>query len=320
MTTEEFAAKAKGIARMDYLRMDVDRLGQIFAKGLGKSQNLSRLAGLSRQMSYFFRVYLISLAENRNDNFWKHLKAQKFREISPRPKDEKSDCKDLLFIYAGGDDLFVSGAWDQIVEFSFDVYQSFRAFTGQHPDITLSAGIGLQTVKYPLYLAAKQSGQAEDAAKKGGRDRLSLFGEVFQWNEWLGQLDEEHLPTNDKTYLASESAPKLFGILPFVQKLADRLDQRYSRSFVYNLLSTAQLQKRTIEEIQDKNSRQAKDIQYYLHLPRVAYTPVRLPSEVAKSNIGTSPNNPRNAPYFGAIATWIELLNRNVNHDNTADD
>jgi CRISPR-associated protein Csm1 len=44
--------------------------------------------------------------------------------------------QDLLFIYAGGDDLFVSGAWNQVVEFTFDVYQSFRAYTGNHPDIT----------------------------------------------------------------------------------------------------------------------------------------------------------------------------------------
>jgi CRISPR-associated protein Csm1 len=313
MTAEEFALRAEGISRVGYLRMDVDRLGQIFAKGLGKHQNLPRLAGLSRQMSYFFKVYLNSLAENRDQNFWQHPQPQNLKALKPQPKTEEHDRKDLLFIYAGGDDLFVSGAWDQIVEFSFDVYQAFRAFTGQHPDITLSAGISLHSVKYPLYQAADQAGQAEDAAKGDGRDRLSLFGEVFQWDEWLGNLDKGHLPVNDKAYLKSESAPALFGILPFVQQLSNELNQGYSRSFVYN--TTAQLQKRMVKEAQDKNPTQVKDIQYYLHLPRVAYTLARLPSEVAKSDIGTSLKSPRNARYFGAIATWISLLTRQTRPD-----
>ena len=64
----EMAEKAKGISRVGYLRMDVDRLGRIFAEGLGENQTLPRLAGLSRQMSYFFKVYLNSLAKNRLAN------------------------------------------------------------------------------------------------------------------------------------------------------------------------------------------------------------------------------------------------------------
>ena len=65
MRAEEMAELARGIKRVGYLRMDVDRLGQIFAKGLGDNQTLPRLAGLSRQMSYFFKVYLKSLAVNQ---------------------------------------------------------------------------------------------------------------------------------------------------------------------------------------------------------------------------------------------------------------
>jgi CRISPR-associated protein Csm1 len=314
MTAEEFASKADGISRLGYLRMDVDRLGQIFVKGLGDHQNLPRLAGLSRQMSYFFKVYLNRLAEYRDQNFWQPLQL----------KPEKQGRRDLLFIYAGGDDLFVSGAWNQIVEFSLDVYQAFRAFTGKHPNITLSAGISIHPAKYPLYQAAEQSGQAVDKAKEDGRDRLSLFGEVFQWNEWLGQPDQVQFTAEDKAYLQDESMPELFGVLPFVQQLSTKLTQSYSRSFVHHLLITAQIQKRMVKEAQEKNPSQIKDTQYFLHLPRVAYTLARLPSEIAKSDIGTSLKSPRNARYFYAIATWISLLTRqtrpdrnltNTNHD-----
>jgi CRISPR-associated protein Csm1 len=317
ISAQEMVEAAKGIPRVGYLRMDVDRLGKIFTEGLGKHQNLPRLAGLSRQMSYFFKVYLNSLAEYRDQNFWQPLQTQHFRTVSTQPDDEKSDRKDLLFIYSGGDDVFVSGAWNQIVEFSFDVYQAFRAFTGQHPDITLSAGISIHPAKYPLYQAAEQSGQAEGAAKGAGRDRLSLFGEVFQWNEWLGQPDQVHFTAEDKAYLQDESIPKLFGVLPFVQQLSTNLNQSYSRSFVHHLLITAQIQKRMVKEAQEKNLSQIKDTQYFLHLPRVAYTLARLPSEIAKSDIGTSLKSPRNARYFYAIATWISLLTRQTRPDRT---
>jgi CRISPR-associated protein Csm1 len=315
ISAQEMVEAAKGIPRVGYLRMDVDRLGKIFAEGLGKYQNLPRLAGLSRQMNYFFKVYLNSLAEYRDQNFWQPLQNQHFRTISTQPNDEKSDRKDLLFIYAGGDDLFVSGAWNQIVEFSFDVYQAFRTFTGKHPEITLSAGISIHPVKYPLYQAADQAEHAEDAAKGAGRDRLSLFGEVFQWNEWLGQPDQVRLTDEDRAYLQNEFMPELFGVLPFVQQLSTKLNQSYSRSFVHDLLITAQIQKQKVKEAKEKNSEQAKDIQYYLHLPRVAYTLARLPSEVAKSDIGTSLKSPRNARYFSAIATWISLLTRQTRPD-----
>ncbi|MEB3150092.1 MAG: type III-A CRISPR-associated protein Cas10/Csm1, partial [Sphaerospermopsis sp.] len=207
MRAEEMAGKAKGIKRVASLRMDVDRLGQIFAKGLGENQTLPRLAGLSRQMSYFFKVYLNTLAKQRPKNIKQLL-----------PKDEPYN---ILFIYAGGDDLFISGAWNEVVNFAFDVYQSFRSYTGYNPNITLSGGISIDTPKFPLYQAAKSSGHAEDAAKGNGRDSLGLFGEVFKWDEWLGikDINDDNLDSDIKKYLSSENKPEFLGILPFVQIL-----------------------------------------------------------------------------------------------------
>lgn len=245
------AAKRAGcIPRVGYLRMDVDKLGQIFAKGLNEKQTLPRLSGLSRQMSYFLKVYLNSLAKDRKTNFLlpringiKVLENTQFLDI-------KNQHKNLLFIYAGGDDLFISGTWNEVVDFAFDVYQCFCAYTGNHPDITLSGGISIADIKFPLYQASAESGQAEDAAKANGRDSLGLFGEKFKWSEWLGRKDVEvsELETFDsetKKYLGTGSKLELFGILPFIQVLEDS-EIGYSRSFVRNLLDTARLQNQKI--------------------------------------------------------------------------
>ena len=314
MRTNEMADVAKGIPRVGHLRMDVDRLGRIFAEGLGEKKTLPRIAGLSRQMSYFFKVYLNSLAKERKVNIPKAIKQL-------TPDDERLN---LLFIYAGGDDLFVSGAWNEVVEFAFDVYQSFRAFTVNNPDITLSGGISIADAKFPLYQAAKQSGKAEDAAKDNGRDSLGLFGETFKWDEWLGIDDVKAIKSEIVTYLKPEAKPELLGILPFVEILENQqIGLNYSRNFVRNLLATAQIQKQALKKIKDKKineknkkekeqqKAEMKETRYFLHLPKVAYTLARLPTNVLDNpKFRKSLKSPYNAPYFRAIATWIELLNR----------
>ena len=310
MSAREMVKKVQGIPRVGYLRMDVDRLGQIFAKGLGKNQTLPRLAALSRQMSYFFKVYLNSLAEKRLDNLPKDIK---YLTPNSRPN--------LLFIYAGGDDLFVSGSWNEVVEFAFDVYQCFRAYTGQNPDITLSGGISIDDAKFPLYQAAKSSGKAEEDAKGNGRDSLGLFGQVFKWDEWLGTVEAAGIDPSLKKYLHLEAMPSLLGVLPFVEILQNQLEINYSRSFVRNLLATADMQEQMIKQNKNKAVEQLRDIRYYLHLPRIAYTLARLPSNVRDRPdfvpVRISLKSPYNAPYFRAIATWIEFLNRSQQNANT---
>ena len=317
ITAEELAEASQGIKRVGYLRMDVDNLGRIFAEGLGEKQTLPQIAGLSRQMTYFFKVYLNSLAEDRDNNLPQDENYTKI-EISDNKKRDN-----LLFIYAGGDDLFISGAWNEVVEFGFDVYQSFRAYTGYNPDITISAGISLAVPKYPLYQAADDSGKAEDASKDNERDSLTLFGETFKWDEWLGSknLSIDTVEAKDKKYwdivTPKPKQPKLLGVFPIVNKLNSlEISKDYSHNFVRNLVNVSNLQRQKLKEIaEERKTRdyeyEDKDIKYYLHLPQIAYTLDRLPKKVLDDeDFRKALKNPYNAPYYRAIATWIELLNR----------
>jgi len=320
LSANEMAEAANGIKRVGYLRMDVDRLSQIFSKGLGKGYTLPRLACLSRQMTYFFKVYLNSLADARQPNFIDHCNSLGFKHLPHKPpQDSKKDCdkrmrRNLLFIYAGGDDLFVSGAWNETVEFAFDVYQAFRAYTGQHPDITLSAGVCIAGAKFPLYQAADEAGEVEKIAKGNGRDSFATFNAALKWDEWLGNWNPKVLEPDDLNYLNSPvkvDEPELFGVFPFVEKLFGEVGQGFTRSFVRNLLNTAQMQEEKIKEAKENHPDQVQDIRYYLHLPKVAYTLARLPNNILDdSDFRKSLKSPYNAPYFRAIATWIELLNR----------
>lgn len=306
----ELAKEAKGIKRVSYLRMDVDNLGKIFAKGLGDNHTLPRLAGLSRQMSYFFKVYLNSLANNRKETL-----PETSKTLTPETNQEKFARLNILFIYAGGDDLFVSGSWDELVEFAFDVYQSFRAYTGHNPYITLSGGVSINDIKYPLYQAANDSEKFEKAAKNNKRDSLGLFGEVFKWDEWLGEInvstDNIKIIAQSKLYISKKEHLGLFGILPFVDKLLNNPDLGYPQSFIRNLLITAEAQELALKEAREEEK---NDIKYFLHLPKLAYAMSRLPPKLRNHEdfapIRQSLMSPYNAPYFRAIATWIELLTR----------
>jgi CRISPR-associated protein Csm1 len=322
---EELAANAQGINRVGYLRMDVDHLGQIFAKGLPDKKDsphnideysLSKVASLSRQMSYFFKVYLNSLAGDRANNL-----PEKVQTLTTK-LDKNFSHRTLMFIYAGGDDLFISGAWNEVVEFAFDIYQSFRAYTGKHPDITISGGISIDDAKFPLYQSADSSSEAEGKAKNNGRDSLGLFGQAFKWNEWIGSKPDEIIKSikerdgKDEYWEQEKKIPVLAGVIPFVKILIDQgFGEGYSRAFVRNLLKAAQLQEQKLDDLRPKNpkldSDEARDLRYYLHLPQIAYTISRLPKEVKLSDdFRRSLMSPYNAPYFRAIATWIELLNR----------
>jgi CRISPR-associated protein Csm1 len=69
-----------------------------------------------------------------------------------------------------------------------------------------------------------------------------------------------------------------------------------------------------LRKAKDQPEKQQRDIRYFLHLPKIAYTLTRLPNHVLEKTdfepVRISLKSPYNAPYFRAIATWIELLNR----------
>ncbi len=147
--------------------MDVDNLGRIFAEGLGKRATLSRVASLSFATSLFFEGWVERLAEEQN------------------ARDGLGER--LYSIYSGGDDLFFVGAWDGVVELARHIRADLGRFAAQHPGIHASAGITLVTAKYPLYQAARDAGEAEEAAKHYRRpngetkNAITFLGEVQPW-------------------------------------------------------------------------------------------------------------------------------------------
>ena len=144
----------QGIKRLAVVRLDVDDLGAAFMAGFsyqdsGKYNTLARSATFSRSMSLFFKVYINQFAKE----------------------------KKLSIIYAGGDDVFAIGSWQDIIEFTIYLRQNFIKWT--NGKLTLSAGIGLFPDKTPVSLMAEETGKLEGAAKDNDKDSISIFEKAY---------------------------------------------------------------------------------------------------------------------------------------------
>lgn len=171
-TFEELAKWARGIKRLGVLRADVDNLGSTFTKGFERNlrdgtcgSGLALTASLSQLLTQFFKMYLTEILKGKYGQF--HL-LKKDEGIAWERK--------AIVVYAGGDDMFLVGPWNEIVELSVDIYNCFRGFTGGK--LTFSAGVGLFPYHYPIYAMAEDTAILESEAKNINRlkNGLALFG------------------------------------------------------------------------------------------------------------------------------------------------
>ena len=67
-------------------------------------------------------------------------------------------------VYSGGDDVFIVGAWDDVIELSVDLREKFRRYTQQ--TLSISAGIGIYECSYPISAIAQETGDLESESKR----------------------------------------------------------------------------------------------------------------------------------------------------------
>ncbi|MDY7029569.1 MAG: type III-A CRISPR-associated protein Cas10/Csm1, partial [Spirochaetota bacterium] len=123
--------KYTGIEALGVLKADVDNLGILISCGLkGELFTLSRLATLSRQIHHFFSIYIPSLLQS------------------------EPAFKNVYTVFAGGDDLFLIGPWNRIIQLSGKIRATFAEYVCGSPKIHLSAGIALHKPNTPVSLMA----------------------------------------------------------------------------------------------------------------------------------------------------------------------
>jgi CRISPR-associated protein Csm1 len=195
-TFEDLADGAQGLKRVGVLRMDVDDLGRVLTQWLPE-RTMASTSALSHALDRFFTGWLDAICH----------------EVMAEPpmKGATQGRSELLYvIYAGGDDLFVVGAWDLMPLLADQIRQRFAAYVGGNPYLHISAGITLEDRKFPLYQAADRAGNALDQGAKElarqvkGRevkkDALSFLGKPVGWENYafVRQLAEQLVELTEK--------------------------------------------------------------------------------------------------------------------------
>lgn len=176
ITFEHIACKAlnlgkegrfTGIQALGILKADVDQLGLLMSCGIKeKHLNISRLATLSRQLNFFFAVFLPHLLKT------------------------DPSFLDIYTVFAGGDDLFLIGPWNRVIELAGLLQKRFADYTCHNPEVHFSAGITLQKPHTPLHKLSEDTENALEKAKVENPDKhergncVNLFGETVTWNDF----------------------------------------------------------------------------------------------------------------------------------------
>ena len=216
-TLEELAQKSDGIEKICVLRADVDNLGSAFISGFKKSKlksNLARRATLSRQLSLFFKYYINDILSNgKND-------------ILSKNKD-----RNIVVVYSGGDDMFLIGAWNDVVQSGLDLKKAFDKFTQN--TLSISAGIGLYDSKYPINIMAKETGILEEYSKKYEKDgkiknAVTLFDEsnCYSWKEFEESVLKEKFKFIQDFFENTDERGNsfLFNILEFLKNIKEKIN------------------------------------------------------------------------------------------------
>lgn len=207
--------------RLGILRMDVDNLGKIF-QNQESGRSFAEYRALSLSLDYFFKYYLNKLWEANN-----RFKA--FTQI----------------IYSGGDDLFIIGKWDVLIDFAEKIQAEFKTYTTEFNKTapnkaTISGGVTFVTPKFPISKAAKLCEDDEKLAKSyPDKNAITLLGVPLGWERDYEPI--KHL----KAQMVKLLSPT---------KSDDSKDKVLPKAFLMQLIEYYEIRLREEEKEKDKPS------------------------------------------------------------------
>ena len=164
------------------LKGDVDFMGNYIKDPKNEVTNsFARFNFFARMVDYFFSVKASKMMEGKN----------------------------LYTVFAGGDDIFILGAWDEVIEFAKELREKFKTFaTGS--GLTFSVGMIMTKPTKPINFVAGICEEALEKAKDYKHEQplkykeknaITLFGETAGWLDYQDMLqDFEVIQTMAKKY------------------------------------------------------------------------------------------------------------------------
>jgi CRISPR-associated protein Csm1 len=154
---EELSLESKGANAIAVLKADIDNLGKIFQSI--PNYNFSSYSNISRQINNFFVLWL--------------------------PRYLKENKKNVYTVFAGGDDLFLIGSWNEIIELASDINDKFKEYVCSNPKITISCGITLHKPSTPVkYIRDSAELALEKSKHNKDKNSITIFDKTDCWDKF----------------------------------------------------------------------------------------------------------------------------------------
>ncbi len=184
-----------GIKSLAVLKADVDSMGK-FMQDSDITDSFENFDIFSKTLDNFFSLHV--------------------------PKLMREKYKNSYTVFAGGDDLFLLGAWDEILGLARQIQKDFQRFI--KGKLSISFGIAIVKPSYPISRLANYTQELLEDAKAVDEEKnaITLFDETVKWVSYL----------------------KVFGNLATTFEL---LKDKENTAFLYRLLELVEMSKKVRE-------------------------------------------------------------------------
>jgi CRISPR/Cas system-associated protein Cas10 (large subunit of type III CRISPR-Cas system) len=104
--------------------------------------------------------------------------------------ENEDDMNRLYLIYSGGDDLFLVGSWDAVVEAADRIYKELRGILKtDYGGSTISAAILVEDPKTPAKICSEIVSERLRRVKEAGKNGISIVGGRVSWDGFMRSLE-----------------------------------------------------------------------------------------------------------------------------------
>lgn len=192
--------RVAGVKAIGVLKGDIDGMGN-FLKNSDATDSMQNFNTFSKSIDAFFSVHI--------------------------PRVMRDKYPHSYTVFAGGDDLFLIGAWDEILELAIFIQKEFAKFIGSK--LSISFGFLLAKENTPLNYLADTAEHLLELSKNidENKNAITAFGESVKWSQYI---------------TVREKISKLL--------LSDIGVDELKTAFLYNLLTFCDMSKRVAEDIE----------------------------------------------------------------------
>jgi len=177
-----------GESFLGILKADVDNLGRFFIEGFHESESISKIVTLSRMVDFFFVGWLQNILKEKYSS--------------------------VYTVFAGGDDLFLIGPFNQIIDLAGEINRHLKEYV-KNEEFHLSCGIYLVKPKIPVYQMAERAEAILENAKHKGKNRIGVFRRVVLWNRFEEMMKDK----NVVNYLDEISGTFRYSLYQFINSV-----------------------------------------------------------------------------------------------------